>query len=106
MRTMLAASLILACTCAHALDDTPTQNVVMGLRGEDTRTPAPARARPDRPPAHRGREAGEDERRGVRPAPVAAPAAPVAPVAISGRHGVQPWLAIRQGVPTERGAQR
>lgn len=109
MRTMLAASLILVCTCAHALDDTPTQNVVMGPRGEDTRTPAPVRARPDRAPAHRGHEAGEDEHRGVRAAPAAAPATPptpAPPATTAGRQGVQPWLAIRQGVPTERGAQR
>lgn len=100
MRTMLAASLILVCTCAQALDDTPTQNVVMGPRAEDVRTPAPVRLRQERPSAHRGHEAGEDGRRGVRPAPAPAP------VAASSRQGVLPWLTIRQGVPTGRSAQR
>ncbi|HJV00002.1 MAG TPA: hypothetical protein VJ752_05590 [Burkholderiaceae bacterium] len=117
MRTMLAASLILFCTCAHALDDTPTQNVVMGPRGEDTRAQPAARVRQDPPPAHRGRDTADDDRRGARYAPAAAqsgpvmaapaaPPAPAPPAAASGRQGVQPWLAIRQGVPTERGAQR
>lgn len=106
MRTMLAASLVLFCTGAFALDDTPTQNVVMGPRGEDTRAQAPARWRQEAPSVHRGREAGDDERRGARPAPPSTPVPSSAPVAASGRQGVQPWLAIRQAVPTERGAQR
>ncbi|MBA5637577.1 hypothetical protein H3H37_10980 [Duganella sp. LX20W] len=106
MRTMLAASLILFCTCAHALDDTPTQNVVMGPRGEDARVQSPVRVRQDAPATHRGREA-DDDRRGARVVPAAGPAAtPATPAASSGRQGVQPWLAIRQGAPIERGAQR
>lgn len=106
MRTMLAASLILLCTCAHALDDTPTSNVVMGPRGEDLRAPAPAHPRQELPPAHRGQEGGDEARRGVRPAP-AVPATPAAPApAASGRQGVQPWLSIRQGMPTGSGVQR
>ncbi|MBA5690638.1 hypothetical protein [Rugamonas apoptosis] len=112
MRTMLAASLILLCTCAHALDDTPTSNVVMGPRGEDLRAPAPARPRQDAPTAHRTQESGDEVRRGVRPAPAATPTpaatpAPAVPApAAAGRQGVQPWLAIRQAMPTGAAAQR
>lgn len=111
MRTLLAASLILFCTCAQALDDTPTLNFVLGPRGDEARAPAtaPARPRQDPPPVHRGHDGGDEDRRGAHAAPAApaSPAAAAAPAAAaSGRQGVQPWLAIRQGVPTERGAQR
>ncbi|HEU4846012.1 MAG TPA: hypothetical protein VFT05_17220 [Burkholderiaceae bacterium] len=89
MRTMFAASLLLLCTCAHALDDTPTQSVYMGPRGEEVRTAVGVRQTAP-PPARRpgtGRKA----------APPGARAAPTTPrVVSSGRSDVQPWLAIRQ----------
>ncbi len=97
MRTMFAASLLLICTCAHALDDTPTQSVYMGPRGEDVRSAV--RVRQPVPPPARGGDAG---RNGALPAgretaPLVVPSAPAAPPAVSsGRSGVQPWLAIRQ----------
>jgi hypothetical protein len=99
MRTMFFASLILVCTCAHALDDTPTQNVYMGPRGEDVRPQARVRQELP-PPAHRSSDNADEARRAVRSAAVTAPAVS------SGRNGVQPWLAIRQSAPSERGGQK
>lgn len=64
MRAILAASLILSCSCAHALDDTPTQNIYMAPHAVELR--APARERGDVPapgPARRlagGAEDGKD----------------------------------------------
>ncbi|MES2118536.1 MAG: hypothetical protein V4578_25430 [Pseudomonadota bacterium] len=97
MRTMFAASLLLFCTCAYALDDTPTQSVYMGPRGEDVRSAV--RVRQPVPPPARVPDVGRNGAlsAGREPAPRVYRSVPAAPPAVSsGRSEVQPWLAIRQ----------